>query len=645
MFICCKYFNLLDQAKDILKKYWGYDAFRPMQDEIIQSVLEGNDTLALLPTGGGKSICFQVPGLMLEGICLVVSPLIALMMDQVTQLKNRGIAAAAITSGMPKREIDILLDNCVFGKVKFLYVSPERLKSDLFVERLKKMSVGLLAIDEAHCISQWGYDFRPSYIEIASIYPWLSDVKRMALTATATADVTHDICEKLLFEEPAVFQKSFARANLSYSAFELENKGPKLIEILNNVKGSAIVYVKSRLETQNIAKYLYQHGVSSDFYHAGLDPITRNKKQAEWITNTRRVMVATNAFGMGIDKPDVRVVIHLDLPDSLEAYYQEAGRGGRDEKNAFAVLLYNSSDLFRLSESEKHRNPTLEYVQRVYQAIANYFKLATGSSQWQSYDFDLKQFAATYQLNPREAHFCIKKLEEMGLVLVNESMNKSSTVKFVLDSNEMYKFTISNGVFESLIKAMLRLYGGGLYGDFMSISEFEVAKLSKSAKSEVIKKLQLLEQQGVLVYDQMKTLPQLTYLTPRLAVSALKKYYKLVAPRHVIIKSKMEAMKAYAINENGCRTRIFQEYFNEKTYLNCGVCDICIKAKKQEKLIQALDRTKTEVLTLLQNGTQYIDELKESVETISDFAFTESIRLLIDEGRVKMVGYDRLVLS
>lgn len=635
----------MEPAKNILKKYWGYDTFRPMQDEIIQSVLDGNDTLALLPTGGGKSICFQVPGLMLDGICLVISPLIALMTDQVQQLKKRGVSAAAVTSGMPKREIDILLDNCVFGKVKFLYVSPERLKSDLFIERLKKMNVGLLAVDEAHCISQWGYDFRPSYIEISAIYTWLPNTKKIALTATATADVTKDICEKLEFNEPAVFQKSFARANLSYSAFELENKGPKLLEILNNVKGSAIVYVKSRLETQNIAKYLYQHGVSSDFYHAGLDPATRNKKQEEWIKNIRRVMVATNAFGMGIDKSDVRVVAHLDVPDSLEAYYQEAGRAGRDEKNAFAVLLYNSSDLFRLSESEKHRNPSLEYVQRVYQAIANYFKLATGSSQWQSYDFDLKQFAATYQLNAREAHFCIQKLEEMGLILLSESLNKSSTVKFALDSAEVYKFTISNSGYQSLIKSLLRLYGGGLYAEFMNISEFEVAKLSKLAKGEVIKKLQLLEQQGVVVYDPMKTLPQLTYLTPRLEVSSLKKYYKEVAPRHKVIKAKVEAIQAYAKNIEGCRTRIFQEYFNEKAYLNCGVCDICIKAKKQEKLIAALDETKKEILSLVSSGMVYIDELKDSTEVKSDFVFTEAIRILVDEGKVKMEGYDRLVVD
>ncbi|SMD38269.1 ATP-dependent DNA helicase RecQ [Reichenbachiella faecimaris] len=632
----------MEQTKDILKKYWGYDAFRPLQEEIIASVLVGKDTLALLPTGGGKSICFQVPGLMLEGLCLVISPLIALMMDQVQQLKKRGISAAAVTSGMPKREIDILLDNCVYGKVKFLYVSPERLKSDLFIERLKKMEVGLLAVDEAHCISQWGYDFRPSYVEIASIYDYLSDTKKIALTATATADVSKDICEKLNFKEPTIFQKSFARANLSYSAFELENKGPKLIDILNNVKGSAIVYVKSRLETQNVAKYLYQHGISSDFYHAGLDPVTRNKKQEEWIKNTRRVMVATNAFGMGIDKPDVRVVVHLDLPDSLEAYYQEAGRAGRDERNAFAVLLYNPSDLFRLSENEKHRNPTLDYVQRVYQAIANYFKLATGSSQWQSYDFDLKQFAATYQLNPREAHFCIQKLEEMGLLLVSESLNKSSTVKFALDGNEVYKFTISNGAYEPVIKSMLRLYGGGLYADFTNVSEFEVAKLSKHSKGEVIKKLQLLEQQGVIVYDPMKTLPQLTYLTPRLEVSALKKFYNEVAPRHKVIKEKVEAMKAYAVNKEGCRTRIFQEYFNEKTYLNCGVCDVCIKAKKQEKLMAALDQTKTDIMALVASGQDYIDELKEASEVKNDFVFTEAIRLLIDEGVVKMVGYDRL---
>ncbi|MEO9968023.1 MAG: RecQ family ATP-dependent DNA helicase [Reichenbachiella sp.] len=635
----------MEHAKGILKKYWGYDTFRPLQDEIIQSVLEDKDTLALLPTGGGKSICFQVPGLMLEGICLVISPLIALMTDQVQQLKKRGISTAAITSGMPKREIDILLDNCVFGKVKFLYVSPERLHSDLFIERLKKMNVSLLAIDEAHCISQWGYDFRPSYIEIAKIYPCLENVKKIALTATATADVATDICEKLEFEEPAVFLKSFARDNLSYSAFELENKGPKMLEILNNVKGSAIVYVKSRVETQNIAKYLYQNGISSDFYHAGLDPASRNKKQEEWIKNIRRVMVATNAFGMGIDKPDVRVVIHLDLPDSLEAYYQEAGRAGRDEKKAFAVLLYNSSDIFRLGDNEKLRNPSLEYVQRVYQAIANYFKLATGSSQWQSYDFDLKQFCSTYQLHTREAHFCIQKLEEMGLILVSENLNKSSVVKLLLDSNEMYKFTISNAAYDLMIKSMLRLYGGGLYTDFVNISEFEIAKLSKLAKSEVIKKLKLLEQQSVVVYDPMKTLPQLTYLTPRLEVSALKKYYREVAPRHGVIKKKVEAMQAYATNKEGCRTRIFQEYFNEKAYLNCGVCDVCINAKKQEKLLSALGEAQEEIYDLVASGKVYIDEIKDISDVKSDFVFTEAIRILVDQGKLVMEGYDQLKIS
>ncbi len=506
------------------------------------------------------------------------------------------------------------------------------------------MDVGLLAIDEAHCISQWGYDFRPSYTGIAAIYPWIGDTKKTALTATATADVAKDICEKLAFTSPAIFQKSFARSNLSYAAFNLENKGSKLVEILNNVKGPAIVYVKSRLETQNIAKYLYRHGITSDFYHAGLAPLTRNRKQENWIKNTYRVIVATNAFGMGIDKPDVRVVVHLDIPDSLEAYYQEAGRAGRDGKNAFAVLLYNNPDLFRLGENEKHRNPTLEYVQHVYQAIANYFKLATGSSQWQSYDFDLKQFADTYQIAPRKAHFCIQKLEEMGLILVSESLNKSSAVKFTMNSNEIYKFTISNRAYEPLLKAMLRLYGGGLYQDFINISEFEVAKLSKSSKSEAIKKIQLLEQYGAVVYDPVKNLPKLTCLTPRLEVSALKKYYNQVAPRHAVIKEQVDAIKDYASNTESCRTRIFQGYFNEKAYLNCGVCDVCIKAKKQETLITALSQTKAEILSLIESGKEYIDELKDLSEAKSDFVFTEAIRTLIDERKIAIEGYDRLIV-
>ncbi|MCV9385489.1 RecQ family ATP-dependent DNA helicase [Reichenbachiella ulvae] len=621
-------------ANQILKQYWGFEDFRPLQLDIINAVLDGQDTLALLPTGGGKSICFQVPALMLEGMCLVISPLVALMNDQVYQLKKRGIQAAALYSGLQHREVDILLDNCIQGQVKFLYVAPERLRSELFIERLKQMNVSLLAVDEAHCISQWGYDFRPSYTDIALVYPYIEGVKRVALTATATKDVKSDICDKLDFKNPSIFQKSFARKNLSYSAFELENKGPKLLEILTNVKGSAIVYVRSRKETVNVAKFLYQNGVSSDFYHAGLAPDVREKKQEEWIHNKRRVMVCTNAFGMGIDKPDVRTVVHLDLPDSMEAYYQEAGRAGRDEKNAFAVLLYSGTDIYNLQRSEEMRNPSLEYVQRIYQALANYYKLATGSSEFQSFDFDIKAFSYQYNLNALEAHHGVRKLQEMGLLLLTENTRRGSSLKISVSSTDLYKFSIAHSKYEPLIKAMLRLYGGGLYTDFMNISEFELAKVSQDAKSEVVKKLEYLAKNDVVVYDPIKLMPQLTYLMPRLEQNALKKYHKQTEPRQAVVKEKIESMIAYTKNDQLCRTRLFQEYFDEKAYLNCGVCDVCIKAKKAAGFDVEMDKLKRQVLAEVEAEAVPVSELKAKVDATDDFLVTEAVRSMMDEGIV-----------
>ncbi len=609
-----------------------------MQEDIIQSVLDGHDTLALLPTGGGKSICFQVPAMLMDGMCVVISPLIALMSDQVDQLKKRGIRAASLYSGQPHREIDVLLDNCIGGHMKFLYVSPERLKSEIFVERLKQMNVSMIAVDEAHCISQWGFDFRPSYLDINSIYPYIENAKKIALTATATKETKKDICEKLSFQNPNTFQKSFARKNLSYSAFQIENKGPKMLEILRNVKGSAIVYVRSRRETENVSRFLYQNQITCDFYHAGLDSKTRARKQQEWIENRRRVMVATNAFGMGIDKPDVRVVVHLDLPDSLEAYYQEAGRGGRDEKRAFSVLLYSQTDVYNLKKNEERRNPPLEFVQRVYQSIANYLKLAVGSSEFQSFNFELKVFADTYNLNALDTHYAVLKLQEMGLININDNMGRASSAKISTNQNELYKFMIANSNMEPVMKALLRLYGGILYTDFTHIYEFEIAKLCKSNQSDIIQKLKSLHKMDIIIYDQLKTKPQLTYLTPRLEISALKRPYKQAMERRKIIHEKIEAMTRYAENNSICRTRIFQEYFDEVTYINCGTCDVCINAKKKENMHDALDVTKSKILENLKYLPSQLDELKIQIQVNDDFLYSEAIRELIDEEKVLLNG-------
>ena len=623
---------------EILQKYWGYPAFREMQEEIIESVLDDKDTMALLPTGGGKSICFQVPALCLDGICIVISPLIALMKDQVEQLKTRHISASAIYSGMSKREVDIILDNCRFGHVKFLYISPERLKTDLFKERVKSMNVSLLAIDEAHCVSQWGYDFRPPYLEIPEIYPLLGEVKKIALTATATKDVKIDIAEKLAFENQIIFQKSFARKNLSYSVFQLENKEQKLLDIIKKVSGSAIVYVKSRKATQHISSLLTSNNISSDFYHAGLPTKERTSKQENWINNRSRVMVSTNAFGMGIDKPDVRLVIHIELPESLEAYYQEAGRAGRDERNAFAVLLFSVADINRLKESFERSFPPIDYLKRTYQALANYYKLAVGSSQFQSFDFDLEQFSSTYRLNAYDVFYAIKKLEEYGLVLLNESFYKPSTLMLSLGNEAIYKYCIANEKYEPILKGILRLYGGEIYQEFLKISEQNLAKLTKSNADYVTKQLSYLHDNGVLIYDKIKEKPQLTFLSARQSAGSLKIDKVHFDQRKKTIYEKLEAMIGYAQNSMGCRTRIIQEYFDESAYINCGVCDTCIDEKKKMQKSKELESTISVIQNALSENESTISALKSKTQISNDFLFAEALRTLLDQQKIKITN-------
>lgn len=630
------------EPKEILKKYWGFDSFRPLQEEIIHAVLNGQEALALLPTGGGKSVCFQVPGLCLDGLTIVVSPLISLMKDQVEQLKAKGIKASAVYSGMSKREIDIILDNCIYGGIQFLYVSPERLKTDLFLSRVTEMKVVLLAVDEAHCISQWGYDFRPSYLEIATIYPLLPDVRKIALTATATPDVSEDICQRLEFENPSVFTKSFARKNLSYSVFKLENKEQKTLEILKNVQGSAVIYVRSRKETVRVARNLARLGVSADYYHAGISAKERALKQSSWIKNQKRVIVATNAFGMGIDKPDVRVVIHLDVPDSIEAYYQEAGRGGRDERSAFAVLLYSEADVDRLRTTFERSFPEPEFIRRVYQALSNYYKLAVGSSQWQSFDFDMNHFVKTYDLNTYDTFYTIKKLEEEGLILLNESFFKQSTVMIPVSTQEIYRYCIANVAIEPFLKGLLRLYGGTLYGEFAKINEYDLAKLVHSSAQEVTKKLEFLHQNGMLIYDKMKDKPQLTFLTPRMDASKLTLDKKKLEDRRKVVGTKIDGIIEYAENTLLCRTTIFQDYFGEQDYINCGVCDVCINARKRKGFEERLDEAQE--LLKLKASTEWakFKELQEHTNIRDNTLFAEGVRALIDSGFLEINNKNEL---
>ena len=611
-----------------LQQYWGYPAFRPLQEEIIQSALDEKDTLALLPTGGGKSICFQVPALCSEGLCIVVSPLIALMKDQVEQLKKRDIKAVAIYSGMNRREIDITLDNCIYGGVKFLYVSPERLKTELFLERAKQMNISLLAIDEAHCISQWGYDFRPPYLEIADFRNALNIQRIIALTATATKEVKKDICEKLGFNNPQIFQKSFARKNLSYSAFKLESKEQKLVEILNNVSGSSVVYVRSRKRTQEIAAMLVRNKISADFYHAGLLGKDRAKKQEDWINNQIRVIVATNAFGMGIDKPDVRTVIHLDLPDSLEAYYQEAGRAGRDEKKAFAVALYHTQDVTELKERVEQSIASMDEIKRTYRALANYSKLAIGSFPTTSFDFDLDHFLKTYNLPLRATYAALKKLEDEGLTQLNDGFYLQSRLHFVLDKPSVYEYQVKNPKLDPVIKTILRLTGGEVFGNYIFINEGQVAKLIKTDATQVRQWLVFLHEQEVIDYQPSTDQTQLTFLTPRLDHEKLPINQAQIEGRRKLALDKAQAVIDY-MESSECRTNIFQRYFDEEPEGVCGICDNDLASKKVSK--PPIKKVKA----LLEQSDKGLQELKMNLPEYTPESISNALRSLMEDGIVE----------
>ncbi|MDX5420526.1 MAG: RecQ family ATP-dependent DNA helicase [Hymenobacteraceae bacterium] len=629
----------------ILKTYWGYDQFRPLQEDIIRSVLEGEDTLALLPTGGGKSICFQVPAMVREGICLVVTPLIALMKDQVEQLKKRGIPAIAIYSGMNRREIDIALDNCVYGNVKFLYLSPERLQTELFQERVKRMKVGLLAVDEAHCISQWGYDFRPPYLELAELREGLPGVPVLALTATATEQVRQDIQEKLAFKKQHVFVKSFARSNLSYSCLYTEDKVGRLLEILQRMPGQAIVYVRSRRQTVELARFLQSRRIAAGAYHAGLKFEERSKAQQAWIDDKVRVIVATNAFGMGIDKPDVRLVVHLDLPESLEAYYQEAGRAGRDEKYAYATLLYGPSDTKDLLQKVEEAHPPLELIRRVYQCLANYYQIAVGSGFMSNFDFDLATFSKNYKLKTLEAHHAIKRLEGEGYIQLNEAYYSPSRLYLLLDNMALYEFQVANAEHDSLLRMILRMYGGEAFTGFIKISERKLAQQLNKPEQEVRRKLEYLHKLQVLVYEPQHDAPQLVFTAPRLdAVNLPLNHKKLDQLRdRAMIQAK--EMAHYVETSDRCRTQLLLEYFGELNDKMCRICDYCLAQRKKEREGQELKALREKVCTLVQHKSMLPKELVQHFEPKHSETVTELLSEMVDTGMLRYAESGKLYLA
>ena len=614
---------------EILKQYWGYESFRPLQEDIINSVLLGRDTLALMPTGGGKSICFQVPALQLAGICIVVSPLIALMKDQVQNLRKKGIEAVAIISGMSHREVDIALDNCVYGKVKFLYIAPERLYNDLVLERIRYMKVGLFAIDEAHCISQWGYDFRPAYLELAKLRRIHPNTPFLALTATATPRVVDDIQDKLSFFGRQVFQQSFRRDNLAYIVLAEEDKMGRMLRMIHRIGGAGVIYVRNRRETQEVSQFLINHGVPADFYHAGLDTQTRSQKQDSWMENRIRVIVATNAFGMGIDKPDVRFVLHLDLPDSLEAYYQEAGRAGRDGKKAFPVLMFHQADREKLWANFENSFPAISFIQQVYHHLGNYFQLAYGAGQGLSFDFDVVDFCKRYQVDILPTLSALKFLERDGWISVSEAVFIPARFKFEVDYQELYKFQVQSAKYDPLIKLILRTTGG-VFDFYASVNEYELAKKLKIAYEKVIDMLQGLQKLELASYLPKTDAPQLTFRQARVDYKHLFIDTAFIAERKRIKGEQIKAMYTY-LDTKDCRSIALQTYFGEKVETPCGVCDLCLTRQHRVDLHGKLTE---EIKTALLAGEKDVKELVDLLTLGDDEAKLHVIRLLLDNEQI-----------
>lgn len=566
---------MADKYLDILRKYWGYEDFRGIQREIIESIGSGRDTLGLMPTGGGKSITFQVQALAQEGVCLVITPLIALMKDQVSHLRQRGIRAAAIHSDMTHSAILQALDNCVYGGTQILYVSPERLHSELFQAKFRHMKVSFITVDEAHCISQWGYDFRPSYLHIAEIRQLKPEIPVLALTATATKEVVEDIQEQLRFKEKNVFRMSFERKNLAYVVRKATDKPSELRHILNSVNGSAIVYARSRKRTKETAEWLVSQGISATYYHAGLDVDVKDRYQQAWINDEKRVMVATNAFGMGIDKPDVRLVIHIDSPDSLEAYFQEAGRAGRDGKKAYAVLLYDSSDARKLSKRVAQTYPEKEYIRDVYEHLAYFFQVGTGTGRGHTFEFSIDKFCVTYKYFPVLVNSALQILERSGYIHYEADPDNSARILFLLERNDLYFLENTTKETEAVITALLRLYGG-LFTDYVYIDEGFVANEAGLTQPQVYMVLKELSKRHIVDLIPRRRIPYITYTRDREDGDRVIIPQSVYEERRAQYIKRIQAMLDYANNDHVCRSRQLLDYFGEECWQDCRQCDVCV---------------------------------------------------------------------
>ena len=621
--------------KEILKQYWGYDDFRGIQEDIIRSVGEGRDTLGLMPTGGGKSITFQVPALASDGLCLVITPLIALMKDQVQNLRKRGIKALTIHSGMSRSEAIVALENCIFGNYKFLYVSPERIDTEIFRIKLRRMKVSLITVDESHCISQWGYDFRPSYLKIARIRELLPGVPVLALTATATPEVVKDIQHQLNFRQENVFRMSFERRNLAYIVRRTEDKNAELLHILRRVPGSAIVYVRNRRRTKEVAELLNNEQITASFYHAGLDDVTKDLRQHRWQEEKDRVIVATNAFGMGIDKPNVRLVVHLDLPESIEAYFQEAGRAGRDGQKAYAVVLYAASDRATLHRRIPETYPDKEYIRQVYEKLQFYYQMAMGDGIGCMREFNIEDFCRKFKLFPVPVDSALKILTQAGYLQYTDEQDKASRLLFTLQRDELYKLREQDDKTELLVRTLLRSYTG-LFTDYAFINEDSLATRTGLNRRQVYEILMRLSKQHILKYIPRKKTPYIIYTRERLDVDEIILPPSIYDERKQQYEKRINAMLDYVDDEIACRSRKLLRYFGEKNEHECGQCDICLGRKhgKKEYSEQSL---RSELLELLSGETLTPADVAARFNVERE-VLANVLRQLLDNGEIVAIN-------
>ncbi len=607
--------------RDILKKYWGYDTFRPMQEEIINSALEGNDTLALMSTGGGKSLCFQVPAMSRNGICLVVSPLIALIKDQVQALNEKGIKALAVYSGMSYHQIDMALDNAVYGEYKFLYVSPERLKTPVFIERVQKMEVNFLAVDEAHCISQWGYDFRPAYLKIKDIKKLIGNVPVIALTATATRRVAYDIMQILEFGKPNIISSGFERANLSYVVRNTDDKYGNILKICRGVEGSGIIYVRERKKSEEIAVFLRQSDITADFYHAGMGKEMRSLKQDRWKNGEIRIISATNAFGMGIDKPDVRFVVHYDMPDSMEAYFQEAGRAGRDGIRSYATLLWNDSDLKRLRQIHNISYPDTDYIKDVYQKVFIYLRIPYEEGAGTVSRFDLVEFSRRFSLNAVSAYYAIKYIEKEGYWELTDEIDNPSRIMFTVTRDELYKIQVDNAGLDGFIKSLLRMYTA-LFSKLTRIDEEYIARITMDSVAGVREKLITLSGMKIIKFIPRLRTPLIIINNERLVEANFYLSSQRYNERKNLFRERIESVIKYAGDESICRSLQLTEYFGQQAAEKCGICDVCIKNRHSSDIKEARKEAASRIISYLSekggSGNGNLPGLSGDCVTVAD---------------------------